>query len=298
MINHWKSGKKNRGKAFIGIAHIIIPKGISGENRAKFIEDSLRENKVSILVENGGGIAHDCPITSECLNNIDFPLGYGQLGSPVLFYLHPLSNMPIVFGTLTQDQDLNFITEGDRTLRGDFLPYNSFAEVIAKGKDGKVQINVYSDHDTGGEIFINASTKNQKGKLKINIIGESDIFTKDKCSITSKQEIFVKVTDPEEGEDFDDNVDDPEKFSSMKITPEKIVFNDAAKESYIPDINKLVDKINALEEDLNALKQAFNTWVPVVMDGGAVLKAATATWAAESFLPTEVDDIKDEKLEN
>jgi len=89
------------------------------------------------------------------------------------------------------------------------------------------------------------------------------------------------------------------KERSIEITEEAITFNDGGKGSFATDINKLVDKISAIEGEINSLKQVFTTWVPAPMDGGAVLKGAVASWAAQTIHPvTTVDSIKDELIKH
>jgi len=84
----------------------------------------------------------------------------------------------------------------------------------------------------------------------------------------------------------------------LHIDADAVTFNQAAKNSFMTDINALTSKINALEGDLNSLKTVLATWVPVVSDGGAALKAAAATWASSSITPTTVNDLKDEKIKH
>ncbi|WP_053405001.1 hypothetical protein [Persicobacter sp. CCB-QB2] len=79
---------------------------------------------------------------------------------------------------------------------------------------------------------------------------------------------------------------------------EKIIFNNADKGSFMTDINELVDKLNTIERDINSLKTAFSNWVTAPNDGGAALKAITASWAGQQLTPTKVDDISDESIEH
>ena len=88
------------------------------------------------------------------------------------------------------------------------------------------------------------------------------------------------------------------KERSIEIAESAITFNGGDKNSFATDINKLVQKLNALENDLNTLKQLFITWIPAAFDGGAVLKGLTATWAGQTFTPTQVDNIKDELIKH
>jgi hypothetical protein len=46
------------------------------------------------------------------------------------------------------------------------------------------------------------------------------------------------------------------------------------------------------------LKQAFSSWVPVVYDGGASLKAAAASWAAQRLTETQQKDIENELIKH
>lgn len=64
-------------------------------------------------------------------------------------------------------------------------------------------------------------------------------------------------------------------------------------------VESVANKISAIEKDLNSLKQAFTTWVPVVYDGGASLKAGTAAWAAQLLMPTtNYTDLENDKVKH
>ena len=61
-------------------------------------------------------------------------------------------------------------------------------------------------------------------------------------------------------------------------------------------VEAVAEKLSALEKDLNNLKQSIATWIPVAYDGGASLKAATASWAAQTFVTTTYQDIENTKI--
>jgi phage baseplate assembly protein gpV len=83
------------------------------------------------------------------------------------------------------------------------------------------------------------------------------------------------------------------------LMDDKITFNDGSKGSYLTDINSLVSQLQRLENAMNSLKQALTVWVPVTMDGGAALKAAITSWAAQLIQPlTSVNDLKDDKVKH
>lgn len=77
-----------------------------------------------------------------------------------------------------------------------------------------------------------------------------------------------------------------------------VTFN-GGKNYGLAKVEAVAQKISAIENDLNTLKQAFTTWVPVVYDGGASLKAGTAAWAAQLLAPkTTYQDLENEKVKH
>jgi hypothetical protein len=88
------------------------------------------------------------------------------------------------------------------------------------------------------------------------------------------------------------------KEKGVKIDKNGLVFNGGAKNSFMIDINKDVQKKNTVENDLNTLKQLVTTWVPAPMDGGAVLKGLLTSWASQTITPTTVNDLKDELIKH
>ncbi len=101
------------------------------------------------------------------------------------------------------------------------------------------------------------------------------------------------------------NIDDTQKKlgciigdSSVVIDDKSIVFNEAAKNSFLININNITKKLNAIENDLNNLKTVFKSWTPAPNDGGAALKSPVASWAGQTIITTKIDDIKDDKIQH
>ena len=90
------------------------------------------------------------------------------------------------------------------------------------------------------------------------------------------------------------------KIGSISILMnDEITFNEAASNSFMMKIDQVVSKLNRIENSINALKQVLTVWVPVPMDGGAVLKAAVTSWAAQLMQPiTNANDLKDDKIKH
>lgn len=83
--------------------------------------------------------------------------------------------------------------------------------------------------------------------------------------------------------------------TTMLANSDGIVFNGGNLKGLVK-LDALVQKLNAVENDINNLKTAFTTWVPVPTDGGAALKAASATWSAAQLTPTQAANIENTKI--
>jgi hypothetical protein len=59
--------------------------------------------------------------------------------------------------------------------------------------------------------------------------------------------------------------------------------------------SKLKEAFDELKDDVATLKQNFTTWTPVPNDGGAALKAATATWFGTPLVKN-IDDAKNSNI--
>lgn len=66
----------------------------------------------------------------------------------------------------------------------------------------------------------------------------------------------------------------------------------------VPKVEKVADKLYAIERDINQLKTILSGWTPVVYDGGAALKGATAGWAASQLQTTSYTDLENDKIKH
>lgn len=76
-----------------------------------------------------------------------------------------------------------------------------------------------------------------------------------------------------------------------------VVINGGENEGLVKVV-PLKDRLNAIENDINSLKQVFSLWGPIVYDGGASLKAASASWAAQPLKSTNKEDIENPKIKH
>ena len=83
---------------------------------------------------------------------------------------------------------------------------------------------------------------------------------------------------------------------TMKFDGE-VVINGGENEGLVK-VKELTDKLNAIENDINNLKSIFSSWVPVVYDGGASLRTAAASWAAQTLATTSQKDIENPEIKH
>ena len=77
----------------------------------------------------------------------------------------------------------------------------------------------------------------------------------------------------------------------------EVVINGGENEGLVK-VKELTDKLNAIENDINNLKSIFSSWVPVVYDGGASLRTAAASWAAQTLATTSQKDIENPEIKH
>jgi len=88
------------------------------------------------------------------------------------------------------------------------------------------------------------------------------------------------------------------EIDSVKLLADtEIIFNEG-ENGGVPITSDIVSRLNNIEQDINDLKTAFSTWVVVPTDGGAALKASTATWYAAPLIETVDSDIENEKVKH
>lgn len=175
---------------FIGLqfGYIVVPMKV---DRTLFIEQCYRWERVSILVERGGGVIHDCYITRQAMGEIEFPTESKKLGSCVSFITNPFSGLPIILGVLSKEDESQLLTEGSfkfsKTYQG------SSVTIVGDAKNGVLNLAV-----SGGSVSqLNISVSNSTNNASINIRckGSVNVEVEDKFKINSGSEPMVLGTE-------------------------------------------------------------------------------------------------------
>lgn len=88
------------------------------------------------------------------------------------------------------------------------------------------------------------------------------------------------------------------KGGTKLVIDEQGVVLDGGKLGGAVKVEVLTRRLNAIERDLNQLRQQIAAWTPIPQDGGASLKAATATWTAQPLALTERTTLENPKLKH
>ena len=115
----------------VNSGYILIPTGVG---RDDYVLNCYRRERVSIQVENGGGVVHDCYITIQALREIKFPENNAEIGSGIIFISDPFMDRPIIIGVASnQDENTGLEEEQVRILK---TKDGSYVSIVADGKTG------------------------------------------------------------------------------------------------------------------------------------------------------------------
>jgi hypothetical protein len=163
----------------IQYGYIVLPKDV---DRDKFIEQCYRWERVSILIERGGGLTHECYITKNAIAEITFPLTYDALGSCVLLLTDPFSGLPVVFGVLSKEDESQLLQEG----------YFKFAKkwqdsgVTISGDAKKGLINITVQGGTVSQLNISAINQDKTATLNLRCSGNITIDAEETFQVKPK----------------------------------------------------------------------------------------------------------------
>jgi hypothetical protein len=171
-----KNRGNNNGIGTAGVAHIIIPDGVS--NIKDYIAKCYRNHMVSI----GGGFGcsnlHNVKITEDVLNQIKFPVE-GEDGSTVVWVRDSFYNRAIIIGILKTTGESGLTGKGQQRIYQEIA--DQIAEIFLDSSNGKLNINLLGNKNVPGNITIKVS--GNKDSDSINI--ESDNALNENCKTLS-----------------------------------------------------------------------------------------------------------------
>jgi hypothetical protein len=151
---------------FVGLqfGYIMVPPDV---DRATFIEQCYRWERVSIVIEKGGGAIHDCYISRGALKDVTFPDKADQLGSCVSFLTDMQGAHPVIFGVYSKEDESQLLREGyfqfSKTYQGN--------SVMLTGDAIKGVMNLTVDGGTATQLNITVGNKAKDAAINIRCRG-------------------------------------------------------------------------------------------------------------------------------
>lgn len=162
----------------VGFGYITIPFDV---DREKYVQTCLRKERVAIQLDDGGGVIKNCYVSKNILQQIYFPLKDTELGSAVAFIVPKFYNIPIIVGVISKADETQLLDEYSfKKVVGDD---ESKVVIEGKGKTGELFLNVESDYENGGSIYINLRSKNSTSKFNVNCFGDINIYSEGKTDL-------------------------------------------------------------------------------------------------------------------
>jgi hypothetical protein len=166
--------------------YIILPSDV---DRATFIEQCYRWERVSILIEKGGGVSHECYITKSAIRDIEFPADYKKLGSCVMFLMDPNNGLPMVIGVLSKEDESQLLREG----------FFKITEILGDGSvtvSGDAKTGVLNLTVNGGslsQLNISVANKDRTAVVNLRCNGNINIELDDTLKIVSSKDVSIEA---------------------------------------------------------------------------------------------------------
>jgi len=172
--------------------YVFIPPNL---DRGKYIQTAFRKEKISIILEDGGGVVNDVYISRTAIQDIYFPVEVGDIGSCVACINIPPYNQYVVVGVISKEDESQLL--GEDEFKREKKTATGVVSVCGRGRTGELFIDIDSTEAGTGGVFVNVKNRNRDAKLNINVFGETNIHTEGKATIESTEEINLSVIDNE-----------------------------------------------------------------------------------------------------
>lgn len=171
-----------------GTGYVIIPKD---ENRDKFIKQCYRTGTISMLLDNNNEVLHKVKISSQVLDEIEFPESNLELGSLVCWVNYYRHNKPVVIARLFKNDDSQERDENSFNLERS--TDDASVSIVGRAKDGKLYVSVEGD---ASEVVISVKNSDEDGKMRIEVAGDSEVEVTGTASIKANKINFGEGAEP------------------------------------------------------------------------------------------------------
>lgn len=234
------------GEYSIDIGYVILPAEV---DRANFVSDCGKNQKVSVMLDRNGSVIHECLVSKQVYQDISIPLTDGELGTPVVLIKTRFNEKPVVISTIPAVNSSDEYEEGvyKKLFRDDsglFLVQKSL-------NDGSLLVNVNGLGSRKLNIVVNGE---EDSGIEVNTNGDIVEIANGKVSVKSFNQVEATVIDADNDTSTTVTIDkdnitlDPSKKMNVKGGKEPIPLGDTLK-----------GILQSINDNIDTLKQAWST---------------------------------------
>jgi len=273
-----------------GLGYITIPIGV---DRDLYIQTCYRKERVAIQLDGGGSVVSNCYISRATLQEIVFPEEINQLGSCVAFICLKHHNLPIIVSVISKPDETQLLEE------------NSFKKIVSmkaanvsiegKGKSGELFVNVESNSENEGSIYVTLKSKNNTSKFELKCFGEINVYSEGKTSLKALKDVNLQKIRIENQEEIisseiilsDEGFEIRDSFNNVinSDSDGRILLFEGTEAMLLGDTTKA--ELLKFKERFDTFLKTFSDTLVVPSDGGKAIqiavKAAMETVDEENF---------------
>lgn len=245
---------------WVGFGNIIIP---AKSPREEFIKKCYNTETVSILTNNGE-LLNEVRIDRNILQDIEFPEEEQGLGSMLVWVNERTINETIVIAVLSKNNQTQLLNDKEFKLQKE--TDQGLVYISGRGDKGELYINVETDEDTGGNVFINVVNGSETATFNIDVKGNVNISCDETLIEGTKTRISTLDTNGDEDGyiELDEDLNlKPTGNVNLGEASEPIVLGDKNEES----LDALLDGSKDIVDDL---KTFANTQKTVLISAAGV----------------------------
>jgi len=272
----------------VGIGYIMIPEGV---DRDLYITTCYRKERVAIQVDGGGGVINNCYISRSSVQKIIFPINPDEVGSCVVFISPKFNNRPIIIDVVSKEDETQLLEE--YSFKKEVHSKYANVSIEGKGRTGELFINVESDSENEGSIYLTLRSKNNTSKFDIKCFGDINIYSEGETVVRTLKNTNLRRIRIENNTEIisSEFILSDEGFTLEDEFGNKITSNSEGKiilfkgEQPIPKGAELKTQLEVMKNRIDSIIQTLTS--AQSQSGSAATYAAAITLGLNSITDTE-----------
>lgn len=267
----------------VGYGYVVLPRLI---DRDDYITHATRNQKVSIMPEEGSSYIHDCYVTQEAFANIIFPATVNNLGSLVVYVTPSIDNKPFVIGVINKEYETTILEE--RAFRLEKRFGQNVVNITGRAKTGELVINVQNRSGAANCSINLMGSEGSNFNIKCNT--KATIYSDQEVALDTSGRVRLKSLEREDANNF--SYLDVENNNVTIVPQEKFNVGSGAEPLVLG--NELQEQLNNTVSYLNRLQSAISTALSTIDSTAGSLSATPFNSTMSGSSPGDFSDINSE----